>query len=167
VRQGRKECEDPTPRLQGVIHHLVSIAIAEPAVRVAHQQPCNRGEGEQEDTPQLLGNPLSTPPVGKQERGQSGEAHSPARKGQGGQGSQAARGPTHEGKGKGGGGGLKRGEVTQKDSCCPPSHVPQIGDTRHSSRSTNATSLTGAGCSPGASHRCNIIHHKREGGTQG
>jgi hypothetical protein len=68
--------------------------------------------------------------------------------------------PTKKARGEGWG---KRGEVTQTDSCCPPSHVPHVGDTRHNGRSTNATSLTG-GCSPGASQGGNRVAHR--GGTQ-
>jgi hypothetical protein len=37
----------------------------------AHKHTCNRGEGNKR-TPQLLWNQLSTPPVGKQARRQSG-----------------------------------------------------------------------------------------------
>jgi len=162
VRQGTKDCE--SPRLQGVIH--------EPPLTSWCRQPLpsprsvwpQQGAWGARGTAQLLGHPLSAP---KQVRRQSGEAHSPARKGQGG---QAARGPNHKGKGRRGGG--KRREVTQTDSCCPPSHVPHVGDTRHNGRSTNPTSLTG-GCLPGANQGGSRVEHtvrwgEREGekGTQ-
>ena len=78
--------------------------------------------------------------------------------------------PTTKARGEGGGG--KRREVTQTDSCCPPSHVPHVGDTRHNGRSTNPTSLTG-GCLPGANQGGSRVEHtvrwgEREGekGTQ-
>jgi hypothetical protein len=76
-----------------------------------------QGGGGARGTAQLLGNPLSAP---KQARRQSGEVHSPARKGQGG---QAESGPNHKGKGRRGG-GQARGGHTQGQVLptlpCPP-----------------------------------------------
>jgi hypothetical protein len=101
--------------------------------RCCRQAGVQQGRGTKR-TPQLLGNQLSTPLAGRQARRQSGQRtgkHARAKA------TRQRAAPPHKGRG-----GQAR-EVTQKDSCHTPSHVPHVRDTRQWAPTQAPTPYTG------------------------